>query len=607
MRTGILAPVRLRLLLLVLLTMLPLTGCGLFGSDPKDAANAFLAALAGGDVTAAGRLTDQPAEATRLIKDVRGELKPRRVELTLGQVRSGGDTASATYSALWDLGGQRQWRYQGHLDLVPSDNDQGWSVRWSPAALYPTLAAQQHLELRTVPPDPAPVVDRTGTPLLTAQTVVTVALNRAKAGDLAGVAGTLAGALTQFDPKITQQSIIEGANATPPGQPSVVAVLREQDYQSVRDRIYDLPGVTFPSRQQLLAPDRGFASSLVPGLRTVVENELAGAAGWQIVTVDAVGGKVAELAGRPPRPVPTLTTTVDRATQAAAEDAVNTVPNAATIVAIQPSTGEIMAVAQNAAADAQGPIALTGRFPPGSTFKIVTAAAALQSGKFTLDSPVACPGTTTVEGRVIPNEDRFDLGTVPLRTAFARSCNTTFAQLAAGFSPSQLTEAAHQMGIGMDYRIPGITTLTGSVPPSSSVVQRAEDGFGQGQVLTTPFGMALAAATVAHGGQAPTPSLIRGMPTQTATAPGAPVPAAVAGTLGVMMREVVTQGTGKSLLGAGDLHGKTGTAEINPTDAHGWFVGYRGDLAFATLVVDAGTSGPALAVSGRFLSTVNPS
>jgi beta-lactamase class D len=592
------------MLLLVVLTVLPLTGCGLFGSDPKDAASAFLDALTRGDAQAAGRLTDQPAAATDLIKDVRDELKPQHVQLKLGEVTSADDTASAPFSAVWDLGNDRQWRYDGRLNLIPADTEQGWVVRWSPAVLHPKLAAQQHIELRVVPPDPAPVVDRSGTPLLTAQNVITVALNRTKAPDLQGVAGTLAGALARFDPRITQQGIVAGANATPPGQPSVVAALREQDYQSVRARIYDLPGVTFPSQQRLLGPDRDFASQLVPGLRTIVEKQLAGASGWQIVTVDAVGGRVAELAGRQPRPVPTLNTTIDRAAQAGAEDAVNAVPNPAMIVAIQPSTGEILAVAQNAAADAQGPIALMGRYPPGSTFKIVTAAAALQSKKVTLDSPVACPGTTTIEGRVVPNIDRFDLGTVPLRTAFARSCNTTFAQLAAGFSANQLTDAAHQMGVGMDYKIPGITTLTGAVPPSSSVVQRAEDGFGQGQVLTTPFGMALVASTVAHGGQVPTPSLIKGMQTQTATPAGAPIPGDVAGPLGVMMREVVTVGSGKALSGAGDLHGKTGTAEYNPTNSHGWFVGYRGDLAFATLVVDAGSSGPALAVSGRFLSTV---
>ncbi|HEX2300674.1 MAG TPA: penicillin-binding transpeptidase domain-containing protein, partial [Pseudonocardiaceae bacterium] len=581
--------------------------------DPRDSAAAFLAAVASGDAAAAGRLTDDPPAATKLITQVRDELRPQRVELTPDPAApddsddsgDSGDrnTASVSYSAVWDLGKNRQWRYSGRLDLVSADTETGWSVRWSPAVLHPRLAAQQRIELQAVPPEPAPVVDRGGTPLLTPQTVVTVAVNREQAPQ---VAAPLAAALRRFDARITEQAIVQGAEAAPPGQPHAVAALRQQDYLSVRDRIYELPGVTFPTQRRLLGPDRDFAAQLLPGIRSTVEEQLAGAAGWRIMTIDAVGAEVDELAGQPPRPAPTVTTTVDRGVQAAGEDAVNAVPNPAMIVALQPSTGEILAVAQNAAADAQGALALVGRYPPGSTFKIVTAAAALQAGKATVDTPLPCPGSTIIEGRLIPNIDRFDLGTVPLHTAFARSCNTTFAQLAAGLAAGQLTDTGYLMGVGRDYAIPGITTLTGAVTPSPSAVQRAENGFGQGQVLTTPFGMALVASTVAAGGQVPAPVLIKGMPTELTTKPARPVPGAVTSALRVMMREVVTQGTAQALAGLGDLHGKTGTAEYSTTASHGWFVGFRGDLAFATLVVDAGSSGPSLEVSRRFLTAVGP-
>jgi cell division protein FtsI/penicillin-binding protein 2 len=583
-----------------------LAGCGIFGADPRDAAAAFLDAVARGDDAGAGRLTDDPVAATELIRQVRGELKPQRVQLTLGEIRSGDNIASASFSAVWDLGRGRQWRYPGAFELVPAKTTEGWSVRWSPAVLHPRLGAQQRVTLRVVPADPAPVVDRAGTPLLTSQTVVTVALDRGKAPDLPGVAAQLADALGRFDPQLTQQSIIAGANAAPAGTPSAVAVLREHDYQSVRDRIYELPGVSFPTQQRLLGPDRDFASQLVPGIRKVVEDQLENAAGWRIVTVAALGNEVETLAAQQPRPVPTLTTTIDRAVQAAGEHAVDMVPNPAMIVAIQPSTGEILGVAQNKAADAQGALSLTGRYPPGSTFKIVTAAAALQSKQVTQDSPVACPATTIVGERAVPNDHFFDLGTVPLHTAFARSCNTTFAQLAARLGAGALTDAAHQMGIGMDYDIFGVTTVTGQVPPSESMVRRAENGFGQGRVLASPFGMALVASTIAAGGQLPTPVLIRGMPTQMALGPVAPIPREVADAVKAMMREAVTQGTAKALAGQGQLYGKTGTAEDDRTGAHGWFVGFRGDLAFATLVVGAGSSSPALDVSGRFLSALGP-
>lgn len=581
-----------------------LASCGIFGSDPRDTAAAFLAALARGDAVGAGQLTDNPAAATELIRQVRDELRPQSAKFTLGDTHSGDHIASASFSAVWNLGRNRLWRYTGGFDLVPSTTAEGWSVRWSPAVLHPRLSAQQRLALRVVPVDPPAVVDRAGMPLLTWQAVVNITLDRSKIADLPAVAARLAAAVGQFDPSITEQSIIAAANAAPAGQPSVVAVLRDNDYQSVRDRIEDLPGVSFPTRRQLLGPDRGFATQLVPGIRGVVEQQLDNAAGWRVVTVNPMGDDVEVLASQQPHALPTVTTTVDRAVQTAAEHAVDAVPNAAMTVALQPSTGEILGVAQNSAADTRGPLALTGRYPPGSTFKIVTAVAALEAKQVTVDSPVACPATTIVGERVVPNDHLFDLGTVPLHTAFASSCNTTFAQLAARLGAGALTDAADQMGIGMDYGIAGITTVTGQVPPSESMVRRAENGFGQGRALASPFGMALVASTVAAGGKLPTPVLIRGIPTHVALGPVAPMPRDVADAVHVMMREAVTQGTAQSLADQGDLFGQTGTAEDNPTGAHAWFVGFRGDLAFATLVIGAGSPAPALDVSRRFLSAL---
>ena len=106
----------------------------------------------------------------------------------------------------------------------------------------------------------------------------------------------------------------------------------------------------------------------------------------------------------------------------------------------------------------------------------------------------------------------FDLGTVPMSRAFASSCNTTFAELASRMPPRGLTMAAAKYGIGADYTIDGLTTVTGSVPPTVNLAERTEDGFGQGKVVVSPFGMALAAATVAAG-KTPVPQLIEGRQT----------------------------------------------------------------------------------------------
>jgi hypothetical protein len=602
--------VRIRLLLVVSVLLAPLAGCGVFGGpDPEDAASAFLQALARGDAMAAGALTDDPSAATGRIQQVRGELEPRSVRATLDRTRiledaeGSENTATATFTATWQLGQGRQWRYQSSFDLVRADTEAGWSVRWSPAVVHPELGAQQTIALREEQPTPAPVLGRDGAPLLTGQTVVPVVV---EAGQAPAVAGPLAAALNQFDERITEQSIVRGAADAPQGRPYTVAVLREADYKAVRAQIYELPGVTFPSQQRLLPPDSGFASQLLRGVRDALAQRLAGVAGWRIVTVNAVGAEVATLAGQPPKPAPAVSTSLSSQVQAAAEDAVAPIGRQAMIVALQPSSGDVLAVAQNPAADAEGSLALMGRYPPGSTFKIVTAAAALQSGELTPQTPVECPATTTIDGRVIPNIDRFELGTVPFRTAFARSCNTTFSQLAADFEPDRLTTTALQFGIGADYDVAGTTTLTGEVPPAQDRIGRAANGFGQGTVLTTPFGMAMVASTVAAGREAPTPQLVRGIPTKVNKPAGQPLAPAAADALPGMMRQVVTEGTATALNGLGDVHGKTGTAEYGPTGAHGWFVGYRGDMAFAVLVVDAGSSGPAVEAAGRFLTATDP-
>jgi cell division protein FtsI/penicillin-binding protein 2 len=151
-----------------------------------------------------------------------------------------------------------------------------------------------------------------------------------------------------------------------------------------------------------------------------------------------------------------------------------------------------------------------------------------------------------------------------------------------------------------------MTTITGTVSPATDDLQRASDGFGQGDVLASPFGMALVSATVQHGAPV-TPSLIRGATTEAAVAPGTP-DRAVLDQLRPMMRAVVTSGTARAAAGRGEVYGKTGTAEYAGPDggnrSHGWFTGYRGDLAFATLIVDGGSSGPAVQMTARFLAGV---
>ncbi len=319
----------------------------------------------------------------------------------------------------------------------------------------------------------------------------------------------------------------------------------------------------------------------------IVTDRIRGTDGWKVIIVDTTGGTLETLADHPAVAGERVTLTIDSKIQQAAEAALAGTVQPAVLLVMQPSTGELLTVAQNAAANAQGAPALTGQYPPGSTFKVVTATAGLDRGLIAPGQTVACPGAFAIDGREIHNAHDFDLGTVDSTLAFAKSCNTTFAKLATQMPGDALPSAATDYGIGLDFVVEGVTTLTGKVPNAATPVQRAESGFGQGEVLITPFSAVLMAATAQHGSM-PMPVLIRGS-TTTVDKPAPARTAPVQQAIQTYMKAVVDEGTGQGLEAFGDVHAKTGTAEFaaedGSTHAHAWTVGYVGDMAFAALVV----------------------
>ena len=241
---------------------------------------------------------------------------------------------------------------------------------------------------------------------------------------------------------------------------------------------------------------------------------------------------------------------------------------------------------------------------------MLTAYAGLQKQGLTPDSIVGCPGTQDIGGRIVTNYNSFSLGNTPLENAFAKSCNTTFADISTKLKPGELKDIAAQFGLGADYDIEGLDTITGSVPEGEKMLDRTESGYGQGLDLASPFGMAMVASSVAAG-KAPTPYLIAGDNHHTeATNDEAQKeaqkkldPQAIK-QLRRMMRAVVINGSGSGVAGAGEVYAKTGEAEINE-GSHSWLAGYRGDLAFATLIVLGGGSEHATAVTADFFSNLD--
>lgn len=573
----------------VLLTLvLVLAGC----ADAEDRLNTTLAgfadALNRGDAAAAAALTSEQAAATGTLDGLYASLGTD-VRFEVSQVRREEDAATFTLAATWRFGPEKQteWAYTTEGTAAADGDD--WKIRWNPATVAPGLAAGA-LSYSTLAPQPAArVLDRTGADLLT-QHIVTL-VDIAPGVDVNAVAALL----NPIAPTITADSL---AGQLAAGRPVTAVTLREEDLTPIREQLAAQPDVTLRPQTRLLATDRALTSPALAGLSDLWQQRTDAAAGWAVTADTASGPR--RVGGQDAEPVGDIAATLDIGMQLAAEAALAPLVTPAALVAIQPSTGELLAVAQNAPADAQGPIALTGLYPPGSTFKTVTVSAALQAGQVTPDSIVGCPGTENIEGRQIPNDDNFALGDVPLHTAFARSCNTTMGRLAVNLPPDGLTEAAAQLGLGIDYVAPGMTTVTGSVPIADSPALRVEAGIGQGKVTASPFGMALVAATLARG-SVPAPTIVAGAPGVADRTPE-PLPGGVDEQVRAMMRETVTGGTATALQDIPDLLGKTGTAEyIDDTHAHGWFVGIRGDLALAVFVSDAGSSAPAVDAAGGFL------
>jgi hypothetical protein len=575
---------RVAALLTVAAVVATLNACTPKPNGPEPTAEKFFAALATGDTAAAAELSDRPADARQALNEAWAGLQASRLDAQILGSKYAEDTGTITYRYTWHLPKNRTWTYDGQLNMV---RDEGrWEVRWMATGLHPKLGEHQTFALRADQPRRASVNERGGTDVLVPGNLYHYALDaKAAGGQLMPTARAVADALRPFDHMMDAQRLAEQASASK--QPMGLITLRQSDHERVAAAVGVLPGVLVTPQAELLPTDETFAPDIVNQVKNAVIDELDGQAGWRVVSVNQNGVDVDVLNEVPGAPAPSVTISLDRSVQNAAQNAVNFTGKQAMIVVIKPSTGEILAVAQNAAANAEGPLATTGLFPPGSTFKIVTAGAAIERDMATPNTLLGCPGVMDIGHRTVPNYGGFDLGTVPMSRAFASSCNTTFAELASRMPPRGLTQAAAQYGIGPDYQIEGITTVSGSVPPTVNLAERTEDGFGQGKVVVSPFGMAMAAATVAAG-KTPVPQLIEGRQT-IVTGDRTPISPKMLDGLRPMMRLVVTNGTAEDLQGVGDVRGKTGEAEF-AGGSHSWFAGYRGDMAFAALIVGGGSS-----------------
>jgi hypothetical protein len=287
-----------------------------------------------------------------------------------------------------------------------------------------------------------------------------------------------------------------------------------------------------------------------------------------------------------PNNVRSLTTTIDARAEASARAAVTMHQNSS-MVAIQPSTGKILAIANNAG---YNDFALTAQVAPGSTMKVITSAALINAGVLTVSTSVACPATYTVQGITYHNDNNESLpASTPFVTDFAQSCNNAFSTQWQHLSGGGLARAAKEyFGLNQNWNI-GITGLSASyfsAPADASGSELAQEAFGEGQLTAAPLAMASVAATV-DTGTFKQPILLTGTRQVTATA----LPASTDAQLKQLMQAVVTSGTAASIGFGSGVYAKTGTAQIQGQEQpNSWLIAFdpARDVAVACLVVNAG-------------------
>ncbi|WP_246147984.1 penicillin-binding transpeptidase domain-containing protein [Nonomuraea turkmeniaca] len=297
-----------------------------------------------------------------------------------------------------------------------------------------------------------------------------------------------------------------------------------------------------------------------------------------------------------------LKTTLDLAVHRAGAASLEGVRKPASLVALRASTGEIMAVVNKPGGFNR---ALLGKYPPGSTFKVVTASA-LVAGGVSPGERVTCPAEKNIGGFPFHNAGFKNYGTLTFQEAFAHSCNTTFGEMSvASLNDGRLEEVARSFGFGTAI-MPGVPAVRAEFPAPKDDTDLASASIGQGRVLASPLNMASVAAAVASGAWIP-PRLVTEELTGQDSGPR-PLDPAVVSALRKLMPAVVTDGTAHAVRFPAGTAGKTGTAEYGSgaePPAHSWFIGYKGDVAFAIIVEGAGAGSTVAApVAARFLTAL---
>ena len=565
------------------------------------------------------------------ILDGMGGLRPT-VKVSSVTLAQGERAGVVTFDYTWKpLPDKAAWSYATTMRILAlTGGDRvSWRGTWNPALIAPGLEPGQRLRATRLDSVRADIVSADGDALVTARPVTRVGIDKTREDDPLRLRAS-ARALAQRV-GINEDDYLAAVAAAGPQAFVEAIVYRDSATEliTLSEAAANYPGLRLVPGELPLAPYARFARPILgtvglataelieksdgriragdvvglSGLQQAHDADLAGRDGFRIEVV-ANGDTDRELYAVPAVNGRPLAITLTRRHQEAAELALNAVETrgASAIVAIKPSTMHVLAAASGSGSKGYSTATL-GQYPPGSTFKMVTALRLLRAGS-TPDSPLPCAASVTVDGREFSNYRDYPAsatGQITLRQAIANSCNTALISAASTLPEATLEQAAAALGLSAPPAA-GVPAALGSVPAPESTVAAAATAIGQGQVVATPLGMATVAATIGRG-RVVTPFIVVDQGRASNPRPAQPLSSAEGSALRSLMRSVVTDGSARFL---DDLPGKpvlakTGTAEYgsgNPPPTHAWMIALQGDLAVAVFVEKgesgARTAGPVL-------------
>jgi cell division protein FtsI/penicillin-binding protein 2 len=589
--------------------------------EVAETVEAYLDAWERGDHVAMALVVREPPEdfAARH-QQLRDALEPSEIRIEHGEIdRSVDGRARVGLTVHLDrLGSPDAVSWESELRLL---RERGrWGVDWSLSTIHPELRPTWRFGTEVAPVERSPILAADGTELAGSGTLVTFGFQPGAVTDPDAVIAAFEEALPGSEARAARE--LERGDLNDDWFYPVVTVGAERAAEA-SSRLREASGILRQESQGRTLYDDGFARHVVGvvaeataeqleqlgegyepgdvvgqfGLEARFEDELTGSEVVRVGLLDASDGEDAPLrvvlAEGQDDPSGPIRTTLEVTVQRAIENALIGVGDPAAIVVIDGASGAIVGSASRP--DAGYNRAFEGRYPPGSTFKVVTAEALLASGA-SPDDEVACPAVTSVGGLRVPNAAGRELGTTTLLTAFAQSCNTTFATLGSALGGDALSAAAQRFGFGVDPLVP-LASFGGSFPPPGDAAEAGAAAFGQGRVEASPLHLASIAAATVAGTWHPPYLLVDDAPVDAVTlATGTLEP------LQRMLRAVVSEGTGTAAEVVGQqVAGKTGTAQAGGGVEHAWFIGTWRGYGFAILVEGGGAGGEVAAPIARRL------